>query len=465
MPFINTYNSCDIVSEIYNNKFYKTYSYKIYACGNNQYGQLGIGSYDEDIYIPQKVLINEKIKDIKLYIELTYFITLDNEVYACGCNSYGISGIGSYDKFVYIPQKVLIEEKIKDIKIENARAYFKTIDDEYYACGDNYNEYLGVGSHDTDVYIPQKVLIEEKIKEIKILGEQTYFIAINDEVYACGSNNYRQLGIGSSNSAVCIPQKVLIEEKIKEIKILGKQTYFIAINDEVYACGSNNYGDLGIGSHNKVAYIPQKVLIEEKIKNIKLDCNRIYFITINNEVYGCGDNECGQLGTGSNDEFVFIPQKVLIEEKIKEIKILREQTYFIAINDEVYACGNNNYGHLGIGSRNKVACIPQKVLIEEKIKNIISECNQTFLLTINNEFYAYGDNGYRQLGVGSDNPVVCIPQKVLIEEKIKDIKIHYNRIYFTTIDDEVYVCGNNYKGVLGVGLDDESVCIPQKVKK
>ncbi len=64
MLFINTYNSCDIVSEIYDNTFYKIYSNKVYACVNNECGQLGIGSRNKVACIPQKVLIEEKIKNI-----------------------------------------------------------------------------------------------------------------------------------------------------------------------------------------------------------------------------------------------------------------------------------------------------------------------------------------------------------------------------------------------------------------
>ncbi len=206
MPFINTYNSCDIVSEIYNNKFYKTYAYKIYACGNNNYGHLGIGSRNEVVCIPQKVLIEEKIKDIKIHIRTynnqTYFITINDEIYACGHNLYGYLGVGSNNPFICIPQKVLIEEKIKDIKIRHYATYFITINDEVYACGNNYYGQFGIGSRNEVVCIPHKVLIEEKIKYIKLDWYNTYFITFNNEFYQAG-----QIGSGSFIHFICIPEK------------------------------------------------------------------------------------------------------------------------------------------------------------------------------------------------------------------------------------------------------------------
>ncbi len=467
MPFINTYNSRNIVSEIYNNQFYKTYVYKVYGYGNNKHGKLGISSHDIIVYNPQKVLIEEKIKVIKIYDNRTYFITINGEVYACGGNKYGQLGVGSYDKVVHVPHKVLLEEKIKDIKIyKYNQTYFITVNDMAYACGNNEYGQLGIGSYEYYyMRTPQKVLIEEKIKDIKIHVDQTYFITINNEVYACGVNVYGQLGIGSHNKVVCIPQKVLIEEKIKNIKLYMNRTYFITINDELYACGNGEYGQLGIGSDSEFVCIPQKVLIEEKIKDITLKYGQIYFITINGKVYACGINKYGQLGIGSHTKYVHVPQKVLLEEKIKDIKDDWDQTYFITFDNKVYACGNNNYGQLGIGSRNKVACIPQKVLIEEKIKDIKIHEDQTYFITINNEVYACGDNNVGQLGIGSCNKVACIPQKVLIEEKIKDIKCYCYYTYFISIYDEVYGCGKNEYGQFVNGLHNKVVCIPQKIKK
>ncbi len=465
MPFINTYNSCNTVSEIYNNQFYKTYSNKDYGCGNNSYGHLGTGLYSGVIHIPQKVLIEEKIKDIKSDYNQTYFITFDNEVYACGNNHDGYLGIGSDSDFELIPQKVLIEEKIKDIiALKYNQTYFITIDDECYACGNNACGQLGIGSYDKVVYIPQKVLIEEKIKDIKLIYYRTYFITNNNKVYACGDNEYGHLGIGLYDKVVCIPQKVLIKEKIKDTKLEYNHTYFITFDNEVYACGKNEYGQLGVGSRYKVLRIPQKVLLEEKIKDIESSWHRTYFITIDNKFYACGNNEYGHLGIGSYDKVVRIPQKVLIKEKIKDIKSNYDQTYFILINNKVYACGGNKYGQLGVGSYDKVVYIPQKVLLEEKIKSIESSWHRTYFITIDNKVYACGGNKYGQLGVGSRYKVLRIPQKVLIEEKITCIHIDKYYMYITTVDNNYYACGDNYyNGRLRVASYDKVIYIPQKV--
>ncbi len=463
MPIINTYYSSNIISEIYNNNLYKTYSNVVYACGNNKYGQLGIGSDSEVIHIPQKVLIEEKIKYINYYNTNVYFITINNEVYACGRNREGSLGFNSDFEAIHIPQKVLIEEKIKYINCCDGIIYFITINDEVYACGNNFNGQLGVGPHDKVVCIPQKVLLEEKIKDIKTFYNLTYFILINDEFYSCGDNEVGQLGVGSYDKVVYIPQKVLIKEKIKCIESDNYHTYFITINDEVYASGNNMYGQLGIGSHNKYARVPQKVLIKERIKYISPGHYQTCFITMNNECYTCGNNKYGNLGIGSYDLFIHIPHKVITVEKIKNVISSLYYTYYITINNEVYKCGANKYRANDYNPQSEGICIPQKVLIKEKIKDIEVLYDQIYFITINNEVYAYGDNCCGQLGVGSHNEFVYIPQKVLIKEKIKYIRTECTQTYFITVNDMAYACGNNHYGQLGIGSRYRYIYIPQKI--
>ncbi len=157
MPFVNPYYSCNIISEIYNNNFYIIYGNIVYAYGKNDYGQLGIGSDEEKIYIPEKVIIEEKIKDIKIHKHQTWFITFDDKIYACGENYIGPLGMYPYYKISYIPQKVLIEEKIKDSKSDSYQTYYITFYGNVYICGKSIFKYLGIGSAEHKIHTPQKI--------------------------------------------------------------------------------------------------------------------------------------------------------------------------------------------------------------------------------------------------------------------------------------------------------------------
>ncbi len=466
MLYINTFDCNNNISEIYYNKYYNTYSNKVYTHGNNKFGELGIGISSTQYKIPnmQEVLLDKQIKDIKIAKNLTYFIMLDNTLYACGDNTNGILGIGSNEICIYTPQKVLIEEIIKDILIYKYYCYFITNNNKVYASGDNVYGTLGIGSHEEAIRIPQKVLIEKKIKKIKTICNRSYYITYDDELFATGVNVSGELGIDSDEKFIYKPQKVLIKEKIKDIILYDDIMYILTIEDEIYACGYNENGQLGTGSDDESIRVPQKVLIEEKIKNIIVDDHVTFLITITDNIYAFGYNKYGQLGINSIENNVSVPQKVLIEDKIKDIKIYYRYTYFITLDNIIYACGDNDAGHLGIGSHNKVVCIPQKVLIEEKIKHIEDNYMETYFITTDNEVYACGYNEYGQLGINSTEKYIFIPQKVLIEEQIKKVIVNENsQTCFITFKHNGYACGNNNCGQFGIGIFKGKIYTPQKI--
>ncbi len=65
MPFVNPYYSCDIISEIHKNHFYKTHGNKIYTYGLNYNGCLGIGSNKKKFIFQKKFYLKKKLKILK----------------------------------------------------------------------------------------------------------------------------------------------------------------------------------------------------------------------------------------------------------------------------------------------------------------------------------------------------------------------------------------------------------------
>ncbi len=66
-----------------------------------------------------------------------------------------------------------------------------------------------------------------------------------------------------------------------------------------YAWGTNTSGQLGIGSYEFQAYpVEIKKLKNIKIKKIAAGTNFTLFLSEKGEVYGCGTNEYGHLGLG-----------------------------------------------------------------------------------------------------------------------------------------------------------------------
>jgi alpha-tubulin suppressor-like RCC1 family protein len=72
------------------------FSQKIYGCGRNKEGQLGIRS-DFDSIVPKEIIINdEKIKKVYTGEDSTYIITEENNLFVFGFNLEGQLGIGDF---------------------------------------------------------------------------------------------------------------------------------------------------------------------------------------------------------------------------------------------------------------------------------------------------------------------------------------------------------------------------------
>lgn len=130
--------------------------------------------------------------------------------------------------------------------------------------------------------------------------------------------------------------------------------------------------------------------------------------------------------------------------------------------------GQNNYGQLGTGTANSLMVTPQKFIIPSGeggvvagFANNLSTGKALFALTSNGNAYAAGHNNRGQLGVGSASSSVATPQKVAmpVGKKIRSITTSGDVLplatgvtYFVTTDNEVYsagYCDPNYFKTLG----------------
>jgi alpha-tubulin suppressor-like RCC1 family protein len=78
--------------------------------------------------------------------------------------------------------------------------------------------------------------------------------------------------------------------------------------------------------------------------------------------------------------------------------------------------------------------------------------------------FGYNSNG--QLGIGNYNnqytPEVLNPD-TFDNEKVIDVALSDNGSYFLTENNNIYTCGENYSGQLGLGFESSSVATPQKI--
>ena len=225
---------------------------KVYAWGANVRGQLGDGTNNRSnipICISDIATNLVNIKEISAGEDHTVAIDEDGKVYAWGDNDWGQLGDGTNNRS-NIPICISdIATNLVNIKAISAGGDHTVAIDEngkVYAWGYNGNGQLGDGTNNRS-YIPICISdISTNLVNIKEISAGRYHtVAIDEEgkVYAWGDNRIGQLGDGTTNDinvSICISDISGIElynKKSSKISANGYWTIIIDENGEIHVFG------------------------------------------------------------------------------------------------------------------------------------------------------------------------------------------------------------------------------------
>jgi alpha-tubulin suppressor-like RCC1 family protein len=269
---------------------------------------------------------------------------------------------------------------------------------------------------------PTKFAFPAAVSQVSFISDRfSHALAItNDGLYAWGQNNAGQVGDGTTTSSWNTPVKVLFPAAVTSVTAAAAGYWHsLAItNDGLYAWGDNQNGELGDGTRTN-RLLPVKVALPASVTTVTAIAagqNSSYAVT-NDGVYAWGNDFAGQLGNGSfgilpdgtSDLGQVLPVKVLFNSKGKTVvtsvsAIAAGEHYALAItNDGLYAWGENLAGALGIGSLTNTA-YPTKVQFSKRtavtVQSISAGRNHSLAIT-SDGLYAWGDNSYGKLGLGT----------------------------------------------------------------
>jgi alpha-tubulin suppressor-like RCC1 family protein len=176
-----------------NSTFILTHNNELYSIGNNYYGQLCVGN-NECVSIFQKVKFENQnllFEKISCGNDFIFVLTTDGKVYSCGNNLNGQLGLG-HNNNINSLANVKIKDVIIDIFCGAKFTFLLSKSHELYSCGENFNGQLGLGhNNNTNTFTKIKI---QNIKNISINGTSIFAFGNND-VYGCGSNIFCELGV------------------------------------------------------------------------------------------------------------------------------------------------------------------------------------------------------------------------------------------------------------------------------
>lgn len=310
---------------------------KVYAWGNNEYGQLGLGSRGGRHVSPKQIKGLPKIVMVATKQDHTLALDEDGHVWSWGLNMSGQLGDGTntdrskpykvpnLDKVAFVATGYRSSTVIKDDgsvwqwggncnlakRDKSLASYVSQLTVSGYTDGtggtiehitpedDCLNErYLNIKS-----YIPEKVADLPAIQSLSVGFGHTLAVAKNGDLWTWGCNLYGQIGDGSElNEEVNLtPQKITGIGKVTMVAAGFRHSLAIDAKGRLWSWGHNYFGELGDGTVNEVKNTVIPTLVPSLTNVQQISAGHDYSLAISDgKLYGWGQASFAQLGKQSD---------------------------------------------------------------------------------------------------------------------------------------------------------------------
>ena len=181
------------------------------------------------------------------------------EIFACGHNEYGECGLGHFNNPQITPSLILnVSPNIVQFVCASHHNLFLDSEGNVFSVGYNYYGELGLG-HNTNQNELNKISNIPPIKIISCVGPSSYLIDFEGNLWIFGRNDYGQLGY-SDMTSINISKMMDTLKDIQQISYGACGFHFIAKNsqNQIFITGNNRFGQLGTGDSQSLS-IPKEM--------------------------------------------------------------------------------------------------------------------------------------------------------------------------------------------------------------
>ncbi|XP_061091746.1 retinitis pigmentosa GTPase regulator b isoform X1 [Conger conger] len=289
--------------------------------------------------------------------------------------------------------------------------------------------------------------------------EHTALITDNGKLYMFGSNNWGQLGLGTKttvNKPTCV--KALKSEKVKLAACGRNHTMVYTTRGNVYTAGGNGEGQLGLGDCEERTSFQRLDFFSSRspIKMLAAGSNTSAALTEEGRLYMWGDNSEGQIGLGTEGG-ALTPQEVTVGRPVSWVSCGYYHSAFVTADGDLYTFGECDNGKLGLPPELLDSHrVPQMVpAISDRVIQVACGGGHTVVLT-EDDVYSFGLGQFGQLGHGTFTFESPLPRVVehFRKGRVKHAVCGENHTAVITDKGLLYTFGDGRHGKLGLGEEN-----------
>lgn len=317
-------------------------------------------------------------------------------------------------------------------------------DGTLWATGSNNWSQLGIGTTSgTGVLSFTQINNDTNWQTISAGYNHTAAIKTDGSLWVWGSNQMGQLGLGSNATSVAVPTRVGNGFNWQTIVAGSYITVGIKTDGTLWTWGINHSGELGLGHYYGDENRPVQVGQDNDWQNVWAGNGRAIAQKTNGSVYVWGNNSAGQLGNGTTTNSN-VP--VLIEgNNWDNFYVGGSHTLALKNDGTLWGWGYNWDGQLGTGTTTNVTS-PVQIGTDTWIMASAGE-NASAGIKSNGTAWTWGSYENYQLGTGAHTDALT-PVQIGNENNWQFIGVSPSRHMFAMSNTSTYAWGSN-GGALG----------------
>ncbi len=263
----------------------------------------------------------------------TFYITQDGTLWGFGDNELGQVGVGSEKNYLIKPVKIL--DNVASVSSGSRSTFAVKRDGSLWYWG--WAVYIGKSLS------PQKLLDDVSFVATNAGDESVFVIKKDATLWIRGNSTDLKLDSIFTNSVKTDFQQVPNSSNVKFAVASGANKFYITNEDELWGWGRNSYGTLGIGHESDVG-LPVKIM--DNVSSVACDNANTMIITKDRDLFMCGKGNNGKFYNGStvieaNSKTGFITTPVKVMENVIHAASRGNDFYAVKQDKTLWGWGDN----------------------------------------------------------------------------------------------------------------------------